>query len=143
MLVPNTGRAYKHIGILINCRLRSLDLTLKQFILLKFVRNEPLPQSELAIITERDKGSLTRLIQSMERKGLVRKKGSKSDRRVNVIESTLKGKIACKAAWPIVTKTFEELNKGLSQKDQNTVITVMKTLTANAIELTERTKETK
>jgi DNA-binding MarR family transcriptional regulator len=136
MLVPSMGRAFKHIHILGSKRLANTGLTLKQFILLEHVRDKSLPQCDLAIITDRDKGSLTRLIQSLERKKFVKRTVAEHDKRVNLVEATAAGRSVLKAAYPIMMDMFEELTRGIGPQELNAVKAIMTTLMSRAIALT-------
>lgn len=132
------------MSMVMDTRLSKTELTLKQLIVLIHVKEKALPQSDLVLITERDKGSLTRLIQSMERKGLVTRKGSQSDKRINIVESTALGRKAMKTGEKIVLQTFDELRAGISYKEEQQVINIANKLIANAQEILEdpRTKRT-
>ncbi len=143
LFIPSMGRATKYVSILMNGRLSKIDLTLKQFVLLVHIKEEGREQSELAIITERDKGSLTRLIQSMERKGFVKRSVSKTDRRVNIVESTALGRGALKKAEKIVLKTFDELRTDISPKEEKLMIKITSKLMENACRLSEHARTKK
>ena len=139
-LIPTISRATKCLTVLIEKRLSTsdVDLTLKQFILLHRVSEEGRTQSELALITERDKGSLTRLIQSLERKDFVKRASSISDRRINIVEATPTGLRAMKRAQKVVVKVFDELTEQLSERESKAMIRTAKKLMARSIELIDR-----
>ena len=109
-----------------------LDLTKNQFILLRLIEAEPQPQSALAMITERNKGSLARLIHSMESKGFVKRVQSKIDRRVNLVELTKDGEIVLQKARPIMKSVFDILQKGLDQKERQLAQNVLEKVMSNA-----------
>jgi DNA-binding MarR family transcriptional regulator len=134
------SRTTKCLTVLVEKRLSEtdVDLTLKQFILLYKVSEEGRTQSELALITERDKGSLTRLIQSLERKDFVKRASSDSDRRINIVEATACGLKAMKKAKKTVMKVFDELTEELSEKESKAMIKTAKKLMSRSIELINR-----
>lgn len=133
------SRATKYIGIVMAKMLEKsdVDLTPKQFILLHIVSQKPLPQSELALITERDKGSLTRLIQSLEAKAFITRCTHSSDKRINMVSITEDGLNAMQLALPIVMDTFEELTSEIPQQEKDVLLHSSNKLIAKAIELLE------
>ncbi len=139
-LIPTMSRATKCLTVLVEKRLSAtdVDLTLKQFILLHKVSEEGRTQSELALITERNKGSLTRLIHSLERKDFVVRASSESDRRINIIEATATGIKAMKRAQKVVMHVFDELTEGLTEKESKAMIRTARKLMSRSIELIDR-----
>ena len=129
-LGPWLGKTSKMLGCLINEVLatNNIDLTREQWIvLIKLNQHGVLAQNELAFITERDKTSLTRLINTMERKGLVSRKISQNDKRVKLVYLTNLGKMEYKNALPIMQNTIQNLQKGLSNQEiENTIHTLQK-----------------
>lgn len=133
-MVPWIGKTMKHIDLFISSRLseKGINLTRHQLLLLKILYHDgPLPQNNLAFLTDRDKTSLTRLLSSMERKNLVARIASKEDKRVNLVHLTKKGEKVLNETMPILLDSIKELQNGVSKKDQETVIGVMKTIQKN------------
>jgi len=129
-LGPWLGKTSKIIGCLINEVLivNKIDLTREQWVvLIKLNQQDGLAQNQLAFITERDKTSLTRLINIMERKNLVVRKASKKDKRVKLVFLTETGKTAFKKALPVMQNIIQNLQKGLTQKEiKDTIHTLQK-----------------
>ncbi|MFT5337018.1 MAG: DNA-binding MarR family transcriptional regulator [Luteibaculaceae bacterium] len=138
-LIPTMSRATKYIGILMAKILErsDVDLTPKQFILLHIVSQKPLAQSELALITERDKGSLTRLIQSVEAKAFITRCVHSSDKRINMVSITNEGRKAMQLALPIVQETFGKLTADITQEEEEVLKRSSNKLISKAIELLE------
>ncbi len=67
-IAPRIGKSSKFIHMMIQQSLdyHNIPLTKEQFVVLLYLEEEAKPQSFLAHITERNKGSLTRLVQSLE-----------------------------------------------------------------------------
>lgn len=137
LLIPRLGRTSKCIGMLMNGRLAELDLSLKQFILLMHVKNEQRAQSDLVLITERNKGSLTRLIQAMERKGFIVRSGSEKDKRINYVNSTESGRKVLEKAEKIVLSTMAELTSDISKSEEETLNKTSSKLMEKAHQLME------
>ena len=129
-LGPWLGKTSKMLGCLINEVLatNNIDLTREQWVvLIKLNQHGGLAQNELAFITERDKTSLTRLINTMERKGLVTRKIAKTDKRIKLVYLSDFGKTEYKNALPVMQNTIQNLQKGLSNQEiENTIHTLQK-----------------
>lgn len=111
---------------------RGLDLTREQLIFLKFLTDKDgCMQNELAVITERDKASLTRLIHTLERKGLVERRTDESDRRVNRIYLTEAGRQTMQDAVPVIKEIIENVQKGLTPKEIEAAIETIKKVQEN------------
>ena len=133
-LVPWVGKTGKMIAVFIGQRLREnhIDLTTKQWILLEILNGEDgRPQSDLALITERNKASLVRLINTMERKKLVKRKQDVLDRRVNNIFLTDHGRSVYETTLPTVRKAFEHLQQDIQIENIESVISTMKKVLDN------------
>lgn len=115
--------AFKHANI---------DLTKQQWLLLKLLtEKDGVQQNELAFITNRDKTSLTRLVSVMEKKYLVARIPSKTDRRINNIHLTTKGQNIYQLAKPIIQKSLDTLQSGLTEGEIQNTIEVLKKIQFN------------
>jgi DNA-binding MarR family transcriptional regulator len=117
----------------------AIYLTKVQIIMLRILsQNDGQPQSNLAFLTDRDKASLTRLITTMEKKGLVKRVESDADRRVNHIFITDKGKEELTAAIPIIKKAIDIIQTDLSADERKATMKVLEKIrrNINAEELT-------
>lgn len=133
-LTPRVGRTAKFIGIAVKAEFceNNIELTKEQFIVLLCLEGEPKSQSSLAFITERDKGSLTRLIQSLEKKAYVNRKNDKQDSRVNLVEITSKGKAILESTKPIIQSLFNRLQDGIKEEEIKIAKTVLERVQVNA-----------
>ena len=90
-VLPWIGKTAKMMAIFIGDRLKrkGMDLSLQQMIILKILHEEDgRPQQDLAIVTERHKASLTRLISTLEKKQLVTRVPDQVDKRINRVYLT-------------------------------------------------------
>ena len=109
-----------------------MPLTTKQWILLRILDEaDGRPQNELALITERDKASLVRLINSLEKNKLVKRVQDPEDKRVNRIYLSEKGREVFQQALPVVNRSFTDLQKGLDKSEIEDVIRVLKKVLDN------------
>ena len=138
------GRTAKLMYVYMNQLFKEygIPLTPKQWILLKhLIRCDGQDQKHLALITERDKTSLTRLISSMEKKGLVTRKPNPKDKRSNSIFITDKGAQAFYAADPIADDVRNIFEKGFDQQKLTVAVEVIQTLHDHLKELTSQNGE--
>jgi DNA-binding MarR family transcriptional regulator len=119
-ILPWMGRTMKLVDAYITNRMveEDIDLTKVQLIMLKILySNDGQPQNDLALITNRDKASLARLIDTMERKGLVVRVPSKEDKRIKLVHITKKGMGYYERARPILADMIDNIQQGISPKD--------------------------
>ena len=119
-VMPWMGRTMKLVDAFLTNRLleQDIDLTKVQLIMLKILySNDGQPQNDLALITDRDKASLARLIDTMERKGLVVRVPSKEDKRIKLVHITKKGMEYYERARPMLVEMINNIQQGMSAKD--------------------------
>ncbi len=124
-LIPWIGKTAKMMEIVVteNFLHHGIDLTKHQWLLLRRLSEEDGQiQKELAFITGRDKTSLTRLVTTMERKGLISRVSMESDKRSKQIFLTETGKTTYSKALPIVKSVIHELQDGIPQEKLEIVI---------------------
>ena len=113
-------------------KMQGIDITIEQFILLKFLNDEDGQiQNDLAFITHRDKTSLTRLINTLEKKGFVKRASSKEDKRIKRIYITPIGIDKFKSMLPIMKLFFEKIQQGFSEDEISFLITAFKRIQKN------------
>lgn len=96
----------------------SIPLTREQWSVLAVLwKREGCSQQVLANETYRDKPSITRLVDKMEKEGLVVRKPDKEDRRLNLIFLTPKGRSYEKKALEVVTKIEQIATQGLKSDE--------------------------
>ncbi|OIQ37125.1 MAG: hypothetical protein BM563_09350 [Bacteroidetes bacterium MedPE-SWsnd-G1] len=129
-LGPWMGRTMKLMDIHFQDEFKENNLLLSknQWIVLKvLMENDGLAQNELAFITNRDKTSLTRLLSGMEKKNLVARIPSKTDKRINNIFLTKKGNQIFQKTLPVIQKLIEDIQAPLSEKEiEQTIKTLQK-----------------
>ena len=129
----------KRIAVDINiagCRLKQytaamlkqqkIDLTPEQFLLIDLLWNQgPLSQQDLANQMQKDKNSITKLVDAIERKGFVVRQQNPNDRRSNTIILTDK---AFTLRDDAKTKGISILNKMLEGIPENELHSFLETL---------------
>lgn len=101
-----------------NFRQGGLEITPEQWTVLIFLwEKDGVTQQELCNATFKDKPSMTRLIDNMERLYLVVRISDKNDRRTNLIHLTKTGKDLEKKARVIANETLKEALNGISVEE--------------------------
>ncbi|CAM1340472.1 conserved hypothetical protein [Tenacibaculum amylolyticum] len=135
-LVPWMGKTMKMIDNHIQDVFyeKNISLTKTQWILLKKLEEKNgVPQQELAFLTGRDKTSLTRLVNTMEKKSLVARIPCKSDKRINRIYLTKKGELLLKETSPIMEHFAKSLQENISEEEIAKAIEIIKRVQENLI----------
>ena len=133
-ILPWLGRTMKAMDYYVTDFFKSkgLELTKQQLIVLKVLsKNDGIVQNNLAFITNRDKTSLTRLIDTMEKKDLVQRSISEKDKRIKFVHITAEGKRMQEAAMPIMNEILDRVQTDIDQEDLDTTIKVLKQIGIN------------
>lgn len=91
-----------------------------------------LSQKELATITHKEQATITRYLDTLERKGLVVRNKHKTDRRSHVVSTTDKAHELIRTVLPLTAITANRLIEGIDQQDIDTFVTVLAALKENA-----------
>lgn len=109
-----------------NFRAAGLEITIEQWsILYHLWKEDGLNQQQLCDKTFRDKPSITRLIHNLEKLGLVERKASKTDKRVNYIFLSNTAKDLQNQTIEIANQTMDEALVGISKDEIETVKNVL------------------
>ena len=116
-----------------NFRNAGLEITIEQWsILYHLWKEDGLSQQELCMRTFRDKASITRLIDNIEKLGLVERIASKDDRRVNLVYLTDAAKPLQEATYNIANQTMNEALQGISKEEIEIVKSVFQRVYENS-----------
>lgn len=128
-IAPWLGKTSKMMNMYISdvFHKNNIEVTKQQWIVLKILNDhsEGIIQNELAFITERNKATLTRLINVMEKNDLVFRSTSESDSRKNLIYITKKGTALFLKTKPILLKSILDIQNGISIREMDAFIKVM------------------
>lgn len=109
-----------------NFRDASIDITIEQWsILYHLWKEDGLSQQELCNRTFRDKPSITRLLDNLEKQKLVKRIPSKEDRRINTVMLTEAAKALQDATINLANQTMDEALVGVSKDEIETVKNVL------------------
>lgn len=97
-----------------------LNLTIEQWsVLYHLWKQDGLSQQELCNSTFRDKPSITRLVDNLEKLQLVKRIASDSDRRINLINLTRQGAKLQEQTLLLAEETLNEALEGISEENIN------------------------
>lgn len=101
-----------------NFRNAGLEITIEQWsILYHLWKEDCLSQQELCNRTFRDKPSITRLIDNLEKQNLVKRMPSKTDRRINLVCITDNAKILQQQTTDLANQTMNEALIGIEKEE--------------------------
>ncbi|HEY6977931.1 MAG TPA: MarR family transcriptional regulator [Chitinophagaceae bacterium] len=107
-------------------RQAGLEITIEQWSILYHLWFEDgLSQQELCNRTFRDKPSITRLIDNLEKQKLVKRIASKEDRRINIVCLTEAAKNLQNLTVDLANQTMDEALAGVSKDEIETVKKVL------------------
>lgn len=116
-----------------NFRNAGLEITIEQWsVLYHLWKEDGLSQQELGNRTFRDKASITRLIDNIEKLGLVERIASKEDRRVNLVYLTDPAKPLQEATYELANQTMNEALQGITKEEIEIVKNVFQRVYENS-----------
>ena len=120
-ILPHLGKTVKLLDLYIEDQFADagIPLTKLQYVFLMIIqRNQAQPQNSLAELTGRDKTTFTRNIRTLERKNLVQRDFSPSDRRNKLVSITPLGEEYLELARPILKAIIGETEKDISREER-------------------------
>ncbi|WP_288438745.1 MarR family transcriptional regulator [uncultured Chryseobacterium sp.] len=106
---------------------KELCITPDQFrVLTHLWQNDGCSQQDLALSSNRDRANITRIIDILEREGIVERKDHETDRRIFRIFLTTKGKMLEKEAAKCGQMAINDALKGISKTDIDICMNVLK-----------------
>jgi DNA-binding MarR family transcriptional regulator len=107
------------------------DLRPREFAVLNRLHERgELTQIQLAELTYKDKPAITRMLDRLIARGLVRKVASPADRRAMVVSLTPEGEALRNAIAPLIVGFLEEACEGISQDDLAVTVATLKRISA-------------
>jgi len=109
-----------------NFRNAGLDITIEQWTVLYHLWKEDcLSQQELCNRTYRDKPSITRLIDNLEKQKLLKRASHKNDKRINLVCLTDAGRALQDTTLELANQTMDEALNGVKKDDIEIVKNVL------------------
>jgi DNA-binding MarR family transcriptional regulator len=121
---------FRHLSKLM--KEENLPITPEQFSVLSHLwQRDGLQQSELALCTNRNRANVTRILDILEREGIVERRDDEIDRRVFRIYLTAKGKSLREATAKCAEQSIKDSLKGLSKEEIENCKRVLLKITGN------------
>lgn len=109
-----------------------VSLTPEQFLLIDVLWNQgQMSQQQLANTMQKDKNSITKLIDALEKKELVVRKKSKRDRRSNIIVLTEKAKTMKLEAKEKGIMLLDKMLEGISEEELRSFLNTLNKMSEN------------
>jgi DNA-binding MarR family transcriptional regulator len=117
-----------------NFKQSGIEITIEQWsILYHLWKEDAVSQQELSIRSFRDKPSITRLLDNLEKLKLVKRMPSKNDRRINLIVLTEAGKNLQQQTMNLADQTLNEALEGVANADIETCKAVLQNVYDNLL----------
>lgn len=109
-----------------------INITPEQYLVLDILwEKQSLSQQNIADIIQKDKNSVTKIIDSLEKKQLVRRVMDQKDRRINKIELTDEAIALEKITTEVAINFMNDTIKGVDNKDLDSFVNVMRQIKDN------------
>lgn len=103
-----------------------INITPEQYLVLDILwEKQSLSQQNIADIIQKDKNSVTKIIDSLEKKDFVVRVVDKNDRRINKIELTKEGLALEKITTDVAINFMNDVVKGIDKQDLDNFVNVM------------------
>lgn len=137
-LMPQIGMTMKALESFMSDYLlqEGAEITRVQWIvLMKLIDKDGISQYELACQANRDKAAMTRLISTLEKKNLVARIPSKTDKRINEIHITKHGRAMLNKQLPIMRNVNAKLEEKFSIEEKDVLISLLSKVRESVKEL--------
>ena len=115
-----------------NAHKLGMDITQDQWIVLGPIwKQKGISQKEIAEYCGKDKTSVTKIIDTLEKKNLLVRYSDQIDQRIKRVFLSNKGKEMMKSSLPIMEQTSNEVRKGITDQEINLFKTVLNKIYKN------------
>lgn len=127
------------LGRVMSALLEAHDKALVQFgltsrqgvVLMNCSRGEAHSPVELAVFNGLDVSSMSRMLDRLERKGLVRRSRTGADRRKVNVQLTAKGRMLVRKATPVAARVAVDAWRGVTEREKQTLRNIVKKILRN------------
>lgn len=125
----------------LNHSLEWYEISLEQWVVLsKLAEQENINQKMLSVKAEKDPASLLRILDILERKGLIERRQNIGDRRSTSLYITTKGKELKNELAPYIENRFKEITNGIPEQEIEIYMKVLGNIDTNLKKLLEKQK---
>ncbi len=129
-----TGRLFMYTNRFLTQKFKqnTINLTKEQWtILVQLWKEDGVSQQVIADETGRDKPSITRLLDNLERDGYIERRPDAKDRRLNLIFLTPKGVKTEEKVMKVANRALDDITTGLTEMEMTTVKNVFEKIYKN------------
>lgn len=127
------GVAYRKVALLVQQQIKAYHLTPEQWaVLFRIGEEDGLIQREIADRASKDKPTVTRILASLEQKGLIRKEEGSEDRRSFRIFISEAGRDMVKAIAPLEKEAMETACEGIPEQERELLVSLLQQIILNA-----------
>ncbi|WP_138494791.1 MarR family winged helix-turn-helix transcriptional regulator [Paenibacillus pinistramenti] len=127
------GVAYRKVAQLFQHHLKDHNMTPEQWaVLYRISEEDGMIQREIGRRAEKDKPTTTRILASLEEKGLIRKVGGTEDRRSVRVYITPEGRTKVQQIEPLERAAMEEARAGFSDEEYKLLMGLLGRLIRNS-----------
>lgn len=109
------GKTSRKMAQLLACRFKPFDITVEQWsVLCRLREQDGITQKELAARAVKDQPTITRILDCLDRKGMVRREANAEDRRSFLIRITPEGAKMADKLIPLEMQSMKDIMNGLS-----------------------------
>lgn len=114
--------------------INNIDITTEQWTVMACLwKEDKVTQQKLCDLTSKDKPSITRLIDNLEKRNLVTRVSDANDRRINLIHLTSKGEQLQTKAMESIQKIAEKALKNIEDTELDISKNVLKKIISNLL----------
>jgi MarR family transcriptional regulator for hemolysin len=126
------GQTYRKLNYSLSLRFKPFDVTPEQWVVLcKLAGNDGITQKELSILAEKDQPTLTRILDCLDKKQLIRREANVHDRRSFLVTITETGRKLQQELIHIEQQVLAETMKGVSDEQLNQLRGLLAKMTVN------------
>lgn len=115
-----------------NSHMHGLEISLDQWLVLGPIwKHDGISQKDIAEYCGKDKTSITKIIDTLEKKNLVVRVTDQLDHRVKRVVLSQKGRELFLSALPVMAQTRDELRSGISDKEIEALKTILNKIYKN------------
>ena len=110
----------------------NVGLTPEQFLLIDLLWNQgPMSQQRMADLMQKDKNSITKLVDALEKKGLVKRQKDETDRRSNLLVLTSEAEALKMGAKQKGISILDSILEGIGEEELKSFLNTLGKLTDN------------
>jgi MarR family transcriptional regulator for hemolysin len=126
------AQTYRKLNYALLMQFKPLDITPEQWVVLcRLSDKDGINQKQLSLLTEKDQPTLTRILDCLEKKQLIRRDANAQDRRSFLVSITIEGRKLQQELLLIEQKVLAQTLQGISEEDIQLARQIFTSMTVN------------